>query len=332
MGIGLAAGFTFGHTVVGVAFVCPAVVTLAIAALAHRFLAARANPDKPRTAWSITLAPVAAVAAVTILLGGVWANMAWYTWSVSITEYEKLFFDQPVSELIAGQLPVELSQRPARSGPPFPVDPTQQENDQAVVWAGWNRSEYSRDPSIGGYVNLRGQPRYDQILELAPQRAAAPLFNTLKLPSTVWRLPAGAKGDPASAACVSTASCLDPGLQVTRWTPSEIEVSVPPGGPSTIVMNEISYRGWTATVCDAQSCTDQSVPVSDDDFLSTAQVPAGTTSVTFTYNTPNMSAAWICFWLGVATSIAAASAVAIVNRRRSREPALSKAGNADAGV
>lgn len=321
--IGFTGPYSAANRGLGLLWLMIGMLALILAAFMVALVRKRHDPPSWRRT-TLRVLPVLFLVTTTTTLGWWWARESSYVWSVPREQSELGRWGATADDLIEREGPTEYAKRPARSGPEFPTSP------EGILSYNWAGSEYSRQPSIGGYANLKGQQRFEQLLAFAGDEEAKPLLDVLKEDSVAWRLPTGTTPSLNAIDCLVLGSCLEYGLEVVSWQPDRIELSIPPKAASRLVINELSYPGWKADVCVESACAEQEVPSGQDDVLISADMADSATSVVFRFETPRMKLALILFAAGlmlvlggvVGTRHAPRSWLALMKEklRREREP------------
>jgi hypothetical protein len=233
----------------------------------------------------------------TSMVGFLWAIHNEITWKHPRERIEVRYYGSSVATLIDNQIPIELTKRPPRQGPEFPTDP-------AVLQSpAWNGNEFRRSFSVGGYVNLKGQSRFDQMILWSSQPESKNWFKALSLESTAWMLPSNVESDLRSADCVIDQSCLSSGLAVISWKPGEINVAVPVGSAGTVVINELAYEGWRVKICTSTDCKSEAVRTGENSTFLSAPINASVTSLRFYYVTAARGVSWLLFVVGALIAV-----------------------------
>lgn len=257
----------------------------------------RNKVQHPRLARITTSITALILIGTTSMVGFLWAIHNEITWKHPRERIEVRYYGSSVATLIENQLLVELTKRPPRQGPEFPTDP-------AVLQSpAWNGSEFQRSFSVGGYVNLKGQSRFDQMILWSSQPESKNWFTALSLESTAWILPSNVESDLRSADCVIDQSCLLSGLAVNSWKAGEINVVVPVGSVGTVVINELAYKGWRVKICTATGCTTENVRTGEGNTFLSAPIDANVTSLRFYYVTSARGVSWLLFVIGVLIAV-----------------------------
>jgi hypothetical protein len=200
--LGVTSSLSPTNAMLGVLWIALAAMSLTGVAVASRYLTTRSasmihDRNGRREQWT-RASPAAFIIVITYVLGSWWAQTAEVTWRVPRLANEVAIWGAPVADLIAEQAPTQSSVRPRRSGPELPTE-------AGILLSGtWNRAEYSRQPSLGGYVNLKGQPIADEILALVSDPDSVAFFEALTLESVAWNRPPGSTAGVGSEGCFST--------------------------------------------------------------------------------------------------------------------------------
>jgi hypothetical protein len=307
--IGLTAGFTDANVRKGLLWLGGAAVALMIA-----FLIADSSQRSSHTGdWQRFVnrrgTAIAVLVVATFAIGSSWIAQS-PTWSVPREEAEVGYLGQSVDSAIVSRLPIDLVTRPQRTGPPVPSSPPE------VLSNTWNISVFSRQPSSGGYVNLKGQPRFAELLTYLTTNEQVDAMNVLAGESEVWRLAAGSSPSVDSVECIDEGACVESGLEVTQWSPGRIFVKVPDASSSRVVVNEVAYPGWVATICVDNECSTSDVGADADSFFMSAVVPDGPSTVEFSYQTPFRAWSWWLFAGGLLIVILGACLTFVRSRER----------------
>jgi hypothetical protein len=280
-------------TAAGVRWFLFSLFSIAIVFFILRLARNRQNPRSPKFLLIVNFSASLILIGATSIVGYLWAIHNEITWKHPRERIEVRYYGSTVATLIENQLPIELAERPARQGPEFPTDP-------AILQSpAWNGNEFQRSFSTGGYVNLKGQSRFDQMILWSSQPEGKNWFTVLSMESIAWILPPSATSDVKSADCVIEKSCLRDGLKITSWKPGEIEVIVPTGNFGIVTINELAYKGWRVERCDKVGCSSQDVAADESNTFLSAPIDSNVTSLRFYYVTSARGVSWLLFAIGV---------------------------------
>lgn len=232
-------------------------------------------------------------------------------------------FGAPVDDLVARGRDAEADgeRRPPRARPGDAV------TEMSMLDTVWGGAYYTREPSVLGYVNLKGTQTFETMRAQFLDPAVLPVA------AEFWSAPGialatdgdGGLPDPQDVvACAQDGAC-GPGVRVTPVsfalaTPLVYDVTVPAGG-TTLQLNEAYYPGWAAEVCVADDCS--AAPVRRGDAAELlVDVPGGTSTLTVTYRLPGMGAAWVAFGAGLLVLVLWPVGLRLVRRLRPEQQAV----------
>lgn len=260
--------------------------------------APREHPDASE-AWRVRTADMVALMAVatTAVVGFIWAMGFQAPWNADRHASELYQWNATSEQLIDSGRADPAEARDVRTGPPIPSDPG------TMVSQFWNGAELSGDFSSAGYANLKGNWRGRQYLALAASPDNAGVFDLLDDAPEAWLSSAVVPTD--SAACLKAGTCtVDGQVEVVEWTPARIALDVNVQRDAILTVNEVAWPGWSIETCDATGgCSIRPLIATEDDFLLSASVPAGTSRASFTFETPGMKTAWVIFWVALSSAL-----------------------------
>ncbi len=243
-------------------------------------------------------------------LGSLWALSNEETWSAGSSE--TLYYDQPVENLLNYGAQVNNSWREARIGPDFPVafpiDYTNHLLASRVL---------TREFSHGGYIGFLGAERLEWLKEKAMQDSAAPYFYLLGERLSGYVTTEEQIG-LNSINCVNDLTCLikDAEVKEKSWTAEKFVFDVYSPQAANFFVNEVPWNGWWAEVCNLGTCTTHKINHDLEYVFISTEIPAGTSQVTFYFDTPFLIIAWGIFWTALFIALLA---VFVLSMRSNKE-------------
>ena len=240
----------------------------------------------------------------TLIIGFQWTEVNKTPWNNDRIGIEQVYYGMTVDKRIGEGKTRIINLRPERMGPEFPIP-----YPIALTSQMWSNSEINKTFSLGGYVPLKGIPRYEQMIEFAKTSESVPVYTLLAKAQTGWLV----NNDSAtldSINCIYDQSCLIPESTVTpvSWDISKLEFEISSPSAALMVVNEIPWDGWRAKVCDSNNCKEVEVNTELDQLLLAVQVDASTEKVIFEYFQPYKEISWIIFWIALVLIIVIAFA------------------------
>jgi hypothetical protein len=235
----------------------------------------------------------------TLIIGFQWTEVNKTPWNNDRIGIEQVYYGMTVDKRIGEGKTRIINLRPERIGPEFPIP-----YPIALTSQMWSNSEINQTFSLGGYVPLKGIPRYEQMIEFAKTSESVPFYKLLAKAQTGWLIDSdSAKLD--SINCIYDQSCLIKESNVTpvSWDISKLEFEISSPSVALMVVNEIPWEGWRAKVCDSNNCKEVKVNTELDHLLLAVQVDASTEKVIFEYFQPYKEISWIIFWIALALII-----------------------------
>lgn len=265
---------------------------------------------------------VAALGVITVVSGmlGIYSVPA--TWRGDRLALEEGQIGFTVDSLIASREDdSNLVRREARK-PPQPIDEPQQN-----LATEYSRSFYNGEPSVYGYVNLRGTETFEMV-RASLAREGQELLDARAFWSAAGMVVENGTGflpsDSEISTCVTTGECGGH-LTVTPIaydSPASFDYEVTATTDTPVSFNEAHYAGWQARVCPADSGTaDDCVGVGTlrgEAGEVKAVIPEGHWNLHLEYELPHMTKSWIAFWAGVALAIGLGAAGPMLSRRGRR--------------
>jgi len=190
--------------------------------------------------------------------------------------------------------------RPNRVGPDFPIEPG------SLLSVTWNGAKLRNEYSSGGYVTYKRQPRLKQILNGSIVEKDASGLNILKRPSTAWFVEEDTPADLQSGNCVEFGNCEKGEVIFVKWSPEEIELRVKSLRDVKLVLNEVSYSGWNAEVCEANGkCKATKVPNDESNFYLSTDITKESSYVRFYFKDLHTS-------YGIVSAVAGLSSLILI--------------------
>lgn len=244
------------------------------------------------------------------------------TWRADRIATETIVLTAPVDTLLQQQATtlVETARRPGRL--PLPDVPVTADlyNNQ------FNRTYYSGEQSVGGYVNFKGVQTQALIAEALVSAEVGPQFaRFLAAPGTLMAVDPGESIDAQFDRCAMLAAD-DPGCdtidaQSVSYSPGEFVYRISSPRAVSVLTNEAYYGGWTASGCDDEvqaTCVDITVTPSEFGVVQ-LELPAGQYELRLDYQTPGGGWPWVTFWLGVGGIVTSVILSRLVSSRRDRQ-------------
>jgi hypothetical protein len=246
----------------------------------------------------------------TLFIGYQWTEVNKTPWNTDRIGIEQIYYGMTVDKRIVEGKTRIINLRPERIGPEFPIP-----YPIALTSQMWSNSEINKTFSLGGYVPLKGIPRYEQMIEFAKTSESVPFYTLLAKAQTGWLV----NNDAAtldSINCIYDQSCLVQESTVTpaSWDISKLEFEISSPSDALMVVNEIPWDGWRAKVCDSNNCKVAEVNTELDQLLLAVQVEASTEKVVFEYFQPYKEISWIIFWIALALIIMIAYARTLASK------------------
>jgi hypothetical protein len=231
----------------------------------------------------------------TLVTGVYWSEINKAPWSFDRNAIEQFYYGMAVDDRIKAGKNREINIRPERIGPNFPI-PYPAELTSHI----WSNSEVDRSFSSGGYVPLKGIPRYERMIEFALMGASIPYFSLLSSAQTGWVVNKN-NADLETVNCIYDQTCLIGGATVVpiSWDLNKLEYSVTTAQGGLMTVNEIPWEGWQAEVCSENSCEKVKTKADLETLLLSVPVSSDTKSVTFFYQQPFKKTTWTFFWIAL---------------------------------
>ncbi len=231
----------------------------------------------------------------TVVIGIYWSEVNKTPWSNDRVGVEQVYYGMGVDKRIKEGKSREIYLRPARVGPEFPIPYPIELTSQM-----WSNSEINKTFSLGGYVPLKGIPRYEWMIEFAKTKESIPYYALLAEPQNGW-VASKEKSDLETVNCIYTQTCIIDGAKVlpTSWDLNKLDFSVSATKDGILVINEIPWDGWHAEVCSVDSCEKVKAESDLETLLLTVPVSSDTKSITFFYQQPYKKTSWIIFWVAL---------------------------------
>ncbi len=246
----------------------------------------------------------------TLFIGYQWTEINKTPWSNDRIGIEQVYYGMTVDKRISEGENRQIDLRPARMGPEFPIP-----YPIALTSQMWSNSEINRTFSLGGYVPLKGIPRYEWMIEFAKTKESIPFYALLALPQSGWLI-SNSSADLEAVNCIYEERCVLPNSTVNpiSWDISRLEYAITTGTPALLVVNEIPWEGWKASVCSAADCKEIVANSDLDQLLLSIPVDETTQTVIFEYFQPYKVLTWTIFWI----SLLLIFLLAITNARQAK--------------
>ena len=230
-----------------------------------------------------------------------WANHFVNPWNENRVNTENLYFGDISSNLIKTKQDTNLSARPARVGPAFPIP-----YPGEMIIQFWNANELKRQFSTGVYVTIKGEQTFQSYVEIALDAQKASIMQYLSNPSSaVFTDQAINNYDQ----CFIDNQCnkIDIKYQYEIWKPGEIVIGLnDTKSNSTIIINEVNWSGWKYETCKSDNdCRTSIVKQDPNSILLGGKIEEDDRSIRFYYETPYMKISWFLFYLGIALLVIA---------------------------
>ncbi len=231
----------------------------------------------------------------TVAIGIYWSEINKTPWSFERIPEERFYYEMEVDQRILEGKNREINIRPERIGPKFPI-PYPAELTSHI----WSNSEVDRSFSLGGYVPLKGIPRYESMIEFALKEESVSYYALLAESQTGW-IVSKDKSDLETVNCIYDQTCLIDGSTVLPigWDLDKLEYSVSTMRDGLLTVNEIPWEGWQAEVCSDNACEKVKTKADLGTLLLSVPVSSDTKSVTFFYQQPFKKTSWIIFWFSL---------------------------------
>lgn len=232
----------------------------------------------------------------TLTIGYQWSELNKTPWSNDRIGIEQVYYGMEVDKRILEGKNREYETRPSRVGPEFPIPYPIELTSQM-----WSNSEINKTFSLGGYVPLKGIPRYEEMIEFAKTQESIEYYALLAQPQTGW-ITSSTTADLDTIKCISESDCLidDSSVVASTWNLNQIEFEISTPSNGLLVVNEIPWQGWQANVCSDTSCEVLETDFNLETLLLSVPVDTSIKKVTFEYQQPLKIISWILFWAAVA--------------------------------
>ena len=239
---------------------------------------------------AITLAIVG-----TLVIGYQWSELNKTPWSNDRVGIEQVYYGMEVDKRIGEGEGREYVTRPGRIGPEFPIP-----YPIALTSQMWSNSEINKTFSLGGYVPLKGIPRYESMIEFAKTEESVNYFKLLAQAQTGWIVSEDTANKQA-VECITNQSCLieSTKIQATSWELNKIEFAITNSTNGLFIINEIPWQGWKAEVCSEGDCETFEADSDIETLLLSVPVKADTQKVIFSYEQPLRLLTWVIFWISI---------------------------------
>lgn len=256
----------------------------------------------------------AALIALTIVSGVIWANTTAQPWNAPRVESETATYGSTVSALISQRSHSERSvQRPART--PLGSDRSRAQQLSVV----WNSSFYSGRDAVGGYINLKGSTTEAKLQSALADPQTGPAFaDFLASPGLVLTT---SRSTPSSAELEDCASARECGRDVIRpvaYRPGSFDYNVSAARYSLGFLNEAYFSGWDAEACSSTGSCMRLKPSQSSLGIIKIELPAGHYDLRLRYKTAGRTEGWVMFGFGAFIAVGAMAFVGArsVLRRR----------------
>ena len=143
-------------------------------------------------------------------------------------------------------------------------------------------------PVYASSVSVDGKLLYDPVTKTGRQGRVTFFYDKTTIPRLVFNSPTSHVYLLPHPSPIATApGCVVAAHSMTSFTTKCV-------GPSTLTYRELSYKGWSATVNGQAAAITTS-----DGVLQQVALPAGHSTVSFTYAPPRSSLAWVAMLLGL---------------------------------
>jgi hypothetical protein len=99
--------------------------------------------------------------------------------------------------------------------------------------------------------------------------------------------------------CARLAVCGDAAVVPAGYMPGDLRYEVSASHPTTAVLNEAYYAGWTAEACNSDGCKTLDASRSVDGLIGVS-LPTGNYALHVQYHAPGRTEGWVFFAVGVA--------------------------------
>ena len=227
-----------------------------------------------------------------IYLGLSWANYFKDPWQVPRAGTENLYFGLEVSEIIKSKEPIRMSYREKRVGPNLPIP-----YPGEMIIQFWNSNEIKRTYSTGGYVTIKGEPNFDKYVQYALDNDYSKVIDFLSQESRILFVDEKEK-DIDKCLAFNLCNLENIKYKFISYSPGELIVTMDPLSKNyKLIVNEIGWRGWVAESCDKnEMCQQIKVGNQEENLLLNANLPKGTSKLTFKFETPYLKISWYIFY------------------------------------
>lgn len=234
----------------------------------------------------------------TIFIGASWSEVSKTPWNNDRKGIEQVYYGMALDNRIGEGRNREITLRPSRVGPEFPIAYPIELTSQM-----WSTSEINRSFSLGGYVPLKGIPRYEEMIEFAKTEESIPFYALLAKEQAGWITPAS-EASRETINCVYQNTCIieESSVVAKSWDLHRLQYNVQTSQPGLLVVNEIPWKGWQAKVCSSVGCETKDIKTDLASLLLAVEISTNTESVTFEYSQPLKRSTWIIFWFGIVST------------------------------
>ena len=229
------------------------------------------------------------------IIGLFWANHFVNPWNENRISTEKLYFGDISSNLIESKNEKNLTSRPVRVGPTFPIP-----YPGEMIIQFWNSNELKRSFTTGGYVTIKGEKTFQEYVNTALDPEKQKVMNFITESSSAVFVDSMIS-DLDSCIIKSDCEIVDAKYEYENWSPGDIILKIKNlDQPSKIILNEVNWPGWKYEICNQNgTCRQYKDSQISKSFLLNANLKPNDISVRFFYETPGMIYAWVFFYTGI---------------------------------
>ncbi len=259
----------------------------------------------------------AALIALTVVSGVVWANTTAQPWKAPRVESETATYGSTVGALISQRGHSEHSvQRPART----PLGSDRSRAQQLSVE--WNSSFYSGKDAVGGYINLKGSVTEARLQSaLADPQTGAAFASFLAAPGLILTTSQSTPSSTELENCASARECGGAVISPVAYQPGSFEYTVSAARKSFGFLNEAYFSGWEAEACSSVGSCVPLNPSQSSLGIIKVVLPAGHYDLRLKYHTAGRTAGWALFGVGAFIGVGAMAFVGTGSWRRRRKEA-----------
>lgn len=299
--LAIAGGLLIGGVMALAFIVAPPHAAIGMGFVIISAAAACAMPSLRARVWLSTRTRWLVLAVIVSASGCTFALLSTSDWGQGRAATERFHYGHTASELLAGTTVRDdaLTRRPARWLPPAKPKPGLME---PLLDTAGNAAVYAHEFAVYGYSNLRNSDTVAAMTAAYHDPAQQQSF--LRFYGAPGAL-APIDGDGlliSDGECLTRGSCADTAFSSVRYAPGSMTFSIQSDAGGPIAVNESYYPGWQATLCSAALRPDcRTKPVRQGPMGSIAvNVPAGSSTLKLTYETPGLTLGLLVFWGAVA--------------------------------